>query len=467
MTIDERARRAADDLHRQIDAGDGAVALDVLHSRRRFPVPAAVAVLVLVAVTAGLLVVRDDDGVGIRTDTDEEAESPAPDAPSPAFGAPDDGKASMQLPVTVEPAVGLQEGDEVAVEGAGFNPGHGVGVVMCLAEARGETNTGVDACDIGQYETATPDGTGHMTARYRVRRVINTPVSGTVDCAERPERCMIAVGQLSDYDVSGGFAISFAEGLPPLEHPVLAVTPSENLRHGDEITVAGTGFTRPADPTNAFGPAPGQIDGGVTLSLCDATEHDACWFYPQPVPIAEDGSIQVRLRAWRAFSNDRTPGAPPVDCAVGGCVLRSHVPLGLAPARVPLSFDPAGPLPEPPRLEVDPVDGLAPGDQVTVVVDQLPPGALVGLAVCGNPPGAEFCELYAGLTEVVADDDGRAEGQLTVPVTGGPEGYPPEYDCTAAPGRCSITLLGAGFRGTSGDSIPIPSPEPVPLSVVG
>ena len=139
--------------------------------------------------------------------------------------SPIDGKQSQKLPVAVRPRVDLADGQVVTVLAKGFLPGERVGVVMCVAEAALE---GVDACDLGTngtfdhvtYTDASPEG--FVQLEVAVRRAIVTPFGGPVDCASGPERCVVAVGAVGDYDRSGGAPVGFA-GQPPFPEPTLTV----------------------------------------------------------------------------------------------------------------------------------------------------------------------------------------------------------------------------------------------------
>jgi hypothetical protein len=64
-----------------------------------------------------------------------------------------------------------------------------------------------------------------------LRRFITTPTEGRVDCAEATDRCLLAVGNVRDYDESGGSFISYAGAADP-PPPQLAVTPSDGLPTG-------------------------------------------------------------------------------------------------------------------------------------------------------------------------------------------------------------------------------------------
>ena len=84
---------------------------------------------------------------------------------------------------------------------------------MCTSEAGVE---GAAACDLGvdggfphvTYADAARDGA--VVADVAVRQVVTTPSPGPSIAARRAERCIVAIGAVSDYDRSGGTAIGFA-----------------------------------------------------------------------------------------------------------------------------------------------------------------------------------------------------------------------------------------------------------------
>lgn len=89
------------------------------------------------------------------------------------------------------------------------------------------------------YTNAQPSGLASST--FKVRRFINTPGFGRIDCASAAERCIVAMGAVSDYDRSGGTYVNFAAA-PPFPEPRAAVTPSKDLAPGGSVTVEASGL---------------------------------------------------------------------------------------------------------------------------------------------------------------------------------------------------------------------------------
>jgi hypothetical protein len=409
-SIDDHGREAAvalhDDVARRLDTEVALAA--VTAARRRGPGRwAAVTASVILLVGAVALLSGDDGGREVLDTDPDRAERLLEDATLTLTPAgPRDGKDSLMLPVTAEPATGLREGDAITVRGEGFVPGESVGIVQCAIEAaqpdRGGVGAGVDACNIGRFEQVTADGDGVATGTFRVYRALSTSVAGTVDCASAPERCIVAMGALSDYDRSGGTAISFdPEGLAPLQLPTLEVIPAEGLADGDTVTVAGSGFR------------PGDV---VHLQLC-SLDPSTCWMVGEPIEVSEPGCPEcswwehgLRADAGGDLAGDvqvwrYLPGAPGsyVDCAVSICVLRASGPELSAPP-APLAFDGGGEPPGAPVLAVTPSQGVAAGDEVEVLGAGFEPGSDAYLQLCATgadagrgPDGATYPEVCYSL----------------------------------------------------------------------
>jgi hypothetical protein len=257
MDLDRRARQAADALHQHVeghlDVSGARSALDAVGVRRRREVRQARVGAGLVVMAAALIgwalfssggfagpdgdpnrEVADSNRDG-RTDKDREVLQQLP-------AGPIDGKASWRLPVLLEPQSGVAEGDTVTLYGRGFEPDESLGIVHCTAEADVD-NAGVNACDLGtaqstfghvQYATASSDGT--VVAHVEVRRFITTPGQGEVDCASAPERCIIAVAAVANYDRSGGSYIQF-DAAPDFPDPQATLSPAGELIPGQQVQV--------------------------------------------------------------------------------------------------------------------------------------------------------------------------------------------------------------------------------------
>ena len=199
-----------------------------------------------------------------------------------------------------------------------------LGAVLCSAGAAG--GGGVGFCELAHYDNFQASAEGAFVDDYVLRRYIVTPNEGTVDCAASTDRCILAVGNISDYDESGGSFISFA-GAPSPPPPSLEVTPSDGLVDGQVLRVRGTGVRA----------AP---DGWLRQCPADDLESASCRrLDAQPDGPPVGGQLAVTVSVTRLLGD----GADVVDCAVApGCVLATTEYAGRL-ATVPLGF--VGPAP--------------------------------------------------------------------------------------------------------------------------
>lgn len=270
MDLDDRASRAADSLRNQVErsidlAGARASIRSAAGQRadhvRRLRIGATG--LAVVAVLSAFALLASQGGSGrLRTDNGESGRELAGDGggrSAAIIGAlpsgPVDGKASWRLPVVAEPQGGLEDGDTVTIYGRGFEPNESLGIVQCTSEADVD-NAGVGACQLSStgaaegsfgavtYADASTEGT--VVHEVVVRRYITTPEGGKVDCASAPERCLIGMGAISNYDQSGGSYINFA-GAPPFPEPAMVLDPAGPYAPG-QLVVAKVGALLPGRP---------------------------------------------------------------------------------------------------------------------------------------------------------------------------------------------------------------------------
>jgi hypothetical protein len=369
-----------------------------------------VLVLGVVAALLVVLVVRTDDPSEPNPDPDgEEALLPQPVALTPL--GPRDGKASIGLPVTVEPAAGLDNGSRVTATGSGFEPGEQVAIVQCALEAgrpaKGGEAAGVDGCDIGfvTYTDASSDGVA--TGTYSVRASITTPATGTVDCTTEPSRCILAMAAMADYDRSGAGGLTFGDApLPDPRVPNLTVDPSTGLADAQVVRVEATGLP----PSTA-----------VRLEVC-AVDPAGCWatgpIGGSAVDLTTDGhgALSVDVPVWRYL-----PGPEPhtyIDCAVSVCdlLVTTGTP-GADPAPAHLAFTPGGDGPVGAALTLEPSEDVPPGSPVIVRGAGFDPSATVMLSLCiTGQADDERGGICVDLAEAVRPDaDGMLEVTVDVP----------------------------------------------------
>lgn len=424
--LDARARAAADGLRRHVEGWldvEAAVALvpAAASTARRVRFIAVAAVVALLAGTVAVLSQRTgDDRTRVEVDEDGAA---LPDLEPGLLRplGPRDGKDSVQLPVTAEPSTGLRDGDVVHVSAAGFEPGERVGIVQCAREAGGDspaTRGGVDGCNLGTVEYADADADGVATGSFTVRRVLTTPLTGTVDCAAEANRCVVGIGAVSNYDRSGGHPLEFVPDGTPVDIPAVTVTPTEGLADGDLVRVVADGLT------------PGTF---LSLNVCSG-DPAACWHTGEVIEVFHgeggeqlvegmfglqvdgEGHAEGDVPVWRYLPG--TELGTYVDCAVSRCSLRFDGET--APPTVPLGFTPGGDGPRPPVIAVDPSTGLAPEDEVSVRGAGFQPGGRGYVSLCaaeaGAPPG-EFMTCVGG-GQVSFGDDGAFTTDFVIPEPG-------------------------------------------------
>lgn len=371
--------------------------------------PLAVASAMLVAVV-GLAVAAGPSG---EAGPDQAADRDAGEFPTPIdLGGPRDGKQSIALPVRVEPATGLIDGQEVTVTGTGFPAGASVGAVMCTREAgRGHGSRGVEACNIIHYAQATADATGVAVATFAVRRLVVLD-GQEVDCASEAGRCLVAMGMISDYDTSGAAAVDFDPAVPLPAPPTVTLERTTGLADGEVVELRATGLVP-----------------GATLSW-EVCSHDSrCGGSGFTQATADDGGrLRTDIRLWRQVGV-RGPGSEgTLDCAVDPCRLHLHGEAagGRALPALDIAFDPARGGREQPTATLLAEGPFAAGEEVPIRVDGLPAGAIVDAMVC-HPGGGECAGAGSG-----ASEGGTAVITLLVPATG------PQWP--GACERCPVTF---------------------------
>ncbi len=259
MNLDDRARQARASLQHHVgtdlDLGEARASLESRQRRQRSDRRRArigAAALTVVALLGGVALVSSGGGGSAENrgpsdlaidDLDRDPDSDAAMIEAMPLG-PTDGKESWRLPVAAAPQSGLHEGDTITIYGRGFEPYDSLGVVHCGSEADTE-NAGVNGCDLDGGSNGTFAGVQYVSADHKgdvvadivVRRFIQTPGYGRIDCASAPERCLIGMGAISDYDRSGGVYIDFA-GAPEFPVPTFTVSPDPaQLVPGQEVQV--------------------------------------------------------------------------------------------------------------------------------------------------------------------------------------------------------------------------------------
>ncbi len=300
--------------------------------------------------------------------------------------------------ITVSPDEGLIHGEVVAVEGTGFRPDVDVVIGQCVPEPRSSGD-----CSRWEGTVARTDDAGSFSSTHRLRRAFYLPEGGPiVDCVSSP--CTIAVSERLDFP---GTVVTAPLGFePPSGEPAISVTPDQDLRPGDVVTVSGVDFV----PNEA-----------VQASSCSDT---SCWRYATTV-VGEDGSFSVRLTMF-------DPGDA-CRAATSSCHVRVQQwePFFLS-VEAPIAFAP----PDPPPPVVAPggatvVEGDGPTTTLQMPVTLSAPSnrtVTVEWATVHDPAWGDVAAVpgldYAPASAVVTFAPGATEATATVTVTGDevPEG---------------------------------------------
>ena len=336
--------------------------------------------------------------------------------------------------LTVNPSTDLVDGQTVVVSGVAFDPPFATFVAsQCVAAdiALG----GQGNCDSGTTTIRNVDSGGTVYFTMRVKRIIETPGLGPVDCAV--EECVIGAATIdpsSNYPTVGGPSedyvviegatapLSFDPDAPPIDYEdaQIFVTPSENLVDRQTVTVTGIDL----DPHfSSFG-----------VALCDASllgeaQVDACDLSTSRIGSVDgEGRAEIEMTVRRIIT---TSAGGEVDCAVpGACEIGGGTFSGFATAiegaRAPVHFDP----------DVPPVPPL----EFEIEIDEVTADAVTGTATCNRDAeiqvdfsvnqekAGDYASSYGYLYERAAcDADGEEFTILLMSgdrrLTGGPATY--------------------------------------------
>ncbi|MCU1451918.1 MAG: hypothetical protein JWN46_64 [Acidimicrobiales bacterium] len=251
----------------------------------------------------------------------------------PRLGSPGKGTASAHYPVQVAPASGLTDGALVFVTSTAFTSDQIVGVTVCLTEAA-TRHVGVDACDTTSgARYAVRDG--RLAAGYRVPRVVT--IGGTAyDCASRPGRCLIVAADASNFDRSGGVAVSFSSGLPAArlvpsgarpqsDHLPARRAPEGPVPADSQVTVRAQGF-QPGEPVLVAWCTPRfELVGPTGCSPRDASAAMSAVMFRSTKGITEHAdeagafTTAVRVPRWIVAYDGAARRDPACSTAPGAC----------------------------------------------------------------------------------------------------------------------------------------------------
>jgi hypothetical protein len=258
--------------------------------------------------------------------------------------------------LTVTPADGLSDGEQVHVEGDGFAAHAPVNMAICSIDPAGCWDTGeaielsgddiVEAGLVDQYGDGgysftglVADGDGHVSGDVPVWRFLPATSPGTyIDCAVSD--CALRLSADAGFSPPPAH-LSFEPGGEGPTPPAVEVRPTDDLEPGQEIVVRGAGFepgayysislcaAPPDDPTNVYtcfgGDRQEQIEGdggfavlfevpdplafgSLTVTTACSTE-GACHEAGFPAEGCDGLAVQCTLRV-EAYSNEVSAGPP-------------------------------------------------------------------------------------------------------------------------------------------------------------
>ena len=318
------------------------------------------------------------------------------------------------------PSTDLENLQTVTVSGSGFTPGAQIGWAECTTGG-----TIADDCDVNRSGVGSADGTGAFSALFTVHRILHT-ANGDFDCASSVDACRIAAAKLTDYSESGGATIDFDPSVPLPPPPTLAAAPTVGLVEGQTIVVLGGGF-----PANS----------GVTVQQCVTATPTLCRFVGGLHASAAGGFFEV-------VTVHRMVVSPPftsVDCASspGACQLVATAVVDVdAENAVPLSFDPAGPLPST-AIQINPNSSLVQFQSVTVTGTGFSGGGVQLVECKTDPSSLEDCNLNAFAFAPLAPGGTFTLNLSVRRVLHLPEG---DFDCASAPHACSLIAASFGVE---------------------
>ena len=327
--------------------------------------------------------------------------------------------------MTLTPSTGLTDGTEVTVTVTGLPADSFVQSAQCVA---GTTDI-YNQCDIRDLAYDAADAQGTATFTLRVDAVLPVGWNGggadDVDCRVA-DACVVAVSTDSE-TILVSAPLAFDADAPLAPPPTMSVSPAEGLADLQAVTITGSGFV---------------WSDHVSGALCAAagSTQDACDWETQFDTQAVDGAVSVETPGSAVISTFEGT----VDCRVpGACVYALSQGNLLSPSKTAtaaVTFDPATEV-VPPTITVEPADGLADGDTVTVSGSGFRPNGWVEGYLCAGEVTPANCTWIQAYDDV--DDAGGVT--LTARVfaafdrpTGG------RVDCRDAGADCSIVLSSGG-----------------------
>jgi hypothetical protein len=266
--------------------------------------------------------------------------------------------------LVLSPSTGLLDRHEVGVTLTGLDPGEEYVLLDCAADACVDDRAYwltistlatplSDRYDpLRRFVEASAGGTASTTISVRRGIVVGDgedDAGRPADCSAEP--CTVAVARVDGDDeiIVASAPVTFAAtGTYVWPAASAALAPAGPYRHGQDMTVTGSGFT--PDIFDAHVPSiPGSLFGAVTTQQClagasppagcEETGPAEMFFGPSPVlDVADDGTVSDTVVADRFLKLSATDTR---DCAVEDCTLTAAQLGGKSRSgALPLDFGP-------------------------------------------------------------------------------------------------------------------------------
>jgi Neocarzinostatin family len=163
---------------------------------------------------------------------------------------------------SIDPSMGLTNGQQVTVSIHGLHPKADVWITMCVGKPH-TLEAGDNQCN-APAKTFDLNGLGSATVHFAVNRYLS-PGGYEVDCATYQGGCSIALVEVNSL-VSGDLianteAVTFEKSAPATSNPLeISATPDGPYADGQIVTVAGTGY--PSNSMVRVGECPSDTDCG-------------------------------------------------------------------------------------------------------------------------------------------------------------------------------------------------------------
>ncbi len=257
------------------------------------------------------------------------------------FFTPGDGVAPPSFTITRNED--LADGQEIVVQGEGFQPGETVRLVQCVIGG----SWSYDACfGINDVFQTVADADGRISTTLTTQRLLLTR-DGYTDCATEGFGCRLVAGASQR---AGTPVLNYSGTEPTPEGPSFSAAPAAGLVEGQTILVSGSGLQR--QEVMVIQCAGGEDEFAcasyIELPVESATEGIPALIREGVRAPVSEGRFDAEITVARVLVTVGREGPSEIDCAAlsSTCVAMIFTADGFIPlGEVSLQFDPDGPLP--------------------------------------------------------------------------------------------------------------------------